>query len=97
MRAYQIDNQLESQFDTGSLSHTLLMGLDYTRVMSEFAMGDDEVAPGTPGSTVAIPALTDFTDSSLSQTGIYAQDQIEFGNGALWRVFAMTGRTRRPL
>lgn len=85
MRAYQIDNQLESQFDTGSLSHTLLVGLDYTRVLSEFAMGDDEVVPGTPGSTVAIPALTDFTDSSLSQTGIYAQDQIEFGR---WRAVA---------
>ena len=26
MRAYQINNQLESQFDTGSVSHTLLGG-----------------------------------------------------------------------
>jgi len=85
MRTYQIDNQLEGQFDTGSISHTLLTGLDYTYVTSDFAMGSGSVAPGTPGSAVAVPALTYFTGSDLNQTGVYAQDQMEFGN---WRAVA---------
>lgn len=85
MRTYQIDNQLESKFDTGSFSHTLLTGLDYTGVASDFAMGGASVAPGTPGSDVTIPDLNYFTGSDLNQTGIYAQDQIEFGN---WRAVA---------
>lgn len=85
MRTYQIDNQLEAKFDTGSVSHTLLTGLDYTRVTSDFAMGSGSVAAGTAGSAVAVPALTYFTGSDLSQTGIYAQDQMEFGN---WRAVA---------
>ena len=85
MRTYQIDNQLEAKFDTGSFSHTLLTGLDYTGVTSDFAMGSGSVAPGTPGADVAVPALSYFTSSDLNQTGVYAQDQIEFGN---WRAVA---------
>lgn len=84
MRAYQIDNQLESQFDTG-VAHTLLGGLDYTWVSSDFAMGSSSVAANTPGSIVPVPALDYFTGSSLNQTGIYAQDQMELGN---WRAVA---------
>jgi iron complex outermembrane receptor protein len=85
MRAYQIDNQLESQFDTGAISHTLLGGLDYTWVSSDFALGGDSVAPNTPGANVPVPALSSFTGSSLNQTGVYAQDQMELGN---WRAVA---------
>ncbi len=85
MRSYQIDNQLEAKFDTGEISHTLLGGLDYTWVSSDFAMGSDSVAPNTPGAIVPVPALNYFTGSSLNQTGVYAQDQIEFGN---WRAVA---------
>jgi len=85
MRSYQIDNQLEAHFDTGELSHTLLTGLDYTWVSSDFALGYGSVAANTPGGSVPVPALTDFTASSLNQTGVYAQDQIELGN---WRAVA---------
>lgn len=85
MRSYQIDNQLEGQFDTGDVSHTLLTGLDYTWVSSDFAMGSSSAAANTPGASVPVPALTYFTGSSLNQTGIYAQDQMELGN---WRAVA---------
>ncbi|WP_112949535.1 TonB-dependent siderophore receptor [Rhizobium sp.] len=85
LRSYQIDNQLEAKFDTGDVSHTLLGGLDYTWVSSDFAMGSGSVAANTPGSIVPVPALTSFTGSSLTQTGIYAQDQMELGN---WRAVA---------
>lgn len=85
MRSYQIDNQLEAKLETGNVSHTLLVGLDYTRVSSDFAMGSDSVAANTPGGSIPIPELTSFTASDLNQTGIYAQDQMEFGN---WRAVA---------
>lgn len=85
MRSYQIDNQLEGHFDTGDVSHTLLTGLDYTWVSSDFAMGSSSVAANTPGGSVPVPALDYFTGSSLNQTGIYAQDQMELGN---WRAVA---------
>jgi iron complex outermembrane receptor protein len=85
MRSYQIDNQLEGRFDTGDVSHTLLTGLDYTWVSSDFAMGSSSVAANTPGGSVPVPALDYFTGSSLNQTGIYAQDQMELGD---WRAVA---------
>ena len=85
MRSYQIDNQLEGQFDTGNVSHTLLTGLDYTWVSSDFASGTGSVAANTPAAGVPLPALSYFTGSSLNQTGIYAQDQMEIGN---WRAVA---------
>ncbi|MCL6709251.1 TonB-dependent siderophore receptor [Pseudomonas sp. R2.Fl] len=81
MRAYQIDNQLQAKFDTGAMSHTLLVGYDYTGVTSDFAMGSDSTLPADIDSAPT-PALTDFTGSDLTQNGVYAQDQVKFGN---WR------------
>ncbi len=80
-RAYQIDNQLEAKFDTGAVSHTLLAGLDYTWITSDFGLGFGPVAPaGLSGA--ATPDLSIFSGRDLRQTGIYAQEQAEFGN---WR------------
>nr|WP_304655976.1 TonB-dependent siderophore receptor [Neorhizobium galegae] len=81
MRAYQIDNQLQAKFETGSLSHTILAGLDYTAVNSDFADGYGSTLPGGVGSAPT-PALTGFTGNNLRQTGLYVQEQAEIGN---WR------------
>lgn len=81
MRAYQIDNQLKAEFDVGAVSHTLLAGLDYTWVDSDYADGYGTTLPGSIRSAPT-PALTRFLGKNLNQTGIYAQDQAEIGN---WR------------
>lgn len=81
IRAYQIDNQLQAKFDTGAVAHTLLFGLDYTGVNSDYADGYSTTLPADIGSAVT-PALQSFTSNDLRQTGIYAQEQAEFGN---WR------------
>ncbi|CDN52156.1 Ferrichrome-iron receptor [Neorhizobium galegae bv. orientalis] len=81
MRAYQIDNQLQAKFETGSISHTILAGLDYTAVNSDFAVGYGSTSPGNVGGAPT-PALTGFTGNNLRQTGLYAQEQAEIGN---WR------------
>ncbi|KQU77416.1 hypothetical protein ASD00_10225 [Ensifer sp. Root31] len=92
-RAYQIDNQLLATFDTGAISHTLLTGLDYTWITSDFGLGFGASDPAyrfdldnpTFGITGPTPALTSFSGRDLRQTGIYAEDQAEFGN---WRAVA---------
>ncbi|WP_430245237.1 TonB-dependent siderophore receptor [Neorhizobium sp. DAR64861/K0K2] len=81
VRAYQIDNQLQAKFDTGAVSHTVLGGLDYTSVTSDFADGYGSTLPEEITSAPS-PALTGFTGNDLRQTGIYAQEQAEIGN---WR------------
>lgn len=81
MRAYQIDNQLQAKFETGNVSHTILAGLDYTAVNSDFAVGYGSTLPGNVGNAPT-PALTGFTGNDLRQTGLYAQEQAEIGN---WR------------
>ncbi|SFA73831.1 iron complex outermembrane recepter protein [Rhizobium sp. NFR07] len=81
VRAYQIDNQLQAKFDTGPISHTILAGLDYTAVNSDFATGSGLSLPGDIGSAPS-PALTGFTSNDLRQTGLYAQEQAEIDN---WR------------
>ncbi|MGV1754662.1 TonB-dependent siderophore receptor [Agrobacterium sp. CG674] len=81
VRAYQIDNQLQAKFDTGAISHTLLAGLDYTSVNSDFADGYGSTLPADIGNAPS-PALTGFTSNDLRQTGLYTQEQAEIGN---WR------------
>ncbi len=81
MRAYQIDNQFQAKFETGGVSHTILAGLDFTAVNSDFALGSGSMSPSA-GSSAPTPALTGFTGNNLRQTGLYAQEQAEFEN---WR------------
>lgn len=81
--AITIDNQLETQFDTGNVQHTLLTGLDYQHYLY-----DRYAAYGTgpnldiynPSYGGAIGALTTWYDDdiTLRQLGLYAQDQIDF-------------------
>ena len=98
MNVFQVDNQLESKFDTGPAAHTMLFGLDYTRMNDSFAYGMDATANpaydfdidnptyGVSGST------PDYNYSrvaaSLQQIGAYALDQIELDK---WR-FTLGGR-----
>lgn len=78
-----IDNHLQARFDTGPLSHTLLVGLDVRRhtldTMTEFGN-----APGVnvfvPVYGVAIPKDVTWAsrvDGTLTQAGLYAQDQVK--------------------
>lgn len=80
-RAYQIDNQLEAKFETGAVSHTLLAGLDYTWITSDFGLGFGTITPAEL-SSAPTPDRTYFSSRDLRQTGVYAQEQAEFGN---WR------------
>ncbi len=96
MNVFQVDNQLEAKFDTGPLAHTMLFGLDYTKVNSSFGLGfgpvdpayDFDISNPTYGVSGPTPEYTIGSDADLRQTGVYALDQIELDK---WR-FTFGGR-----
>ncbi|MGZ2460592.1 TonB-dependent siderophore receptor [Rhizobium sp. IY2] len=97
MNVFQVDNQLEAKFDTGPLAHTMLFGLDYTNLQSNWGYGigavnsafDFDIANPTYGVSGATPDYNFIVaDADMRQVGVYALDQIEAGN---WR-FNLGGR-----
>lgn len=82
----QIDNQAEARFSTGPLEHKVLVGLDYQWQAANALSGNGSTTyvnylapvygPITP------PTLTSYQQQQRRQLGVYAQDQIRFGN---WR------------
>ncbi|EKF57923.1 TonB-dependent siderophore receptor [Agrobacterium albertimagni AOL15] len=84
---FSIDNQAQAEFETGALSHQALFGLDYSwsdadvRRFQGAAPSQNPYAP-VYGVTVPTPTTPMISYAErYSQTGIYAQDQIKFGNG----------------
>lgn len=83
-----VDTQAQAKFDTGPLDHTLLFGVDYMRSHSRWYESDGSASPldvldPVYGQPFTVPAVDFATDDHLRQTGVYAQDQVAFGN---WRV-----------
>lgn len=82
---FSLDNHVQYAVDTGSLAHTLLAGIDFQSSSSswDYLMGAasslDVTAP-VYGTAVGPFAAAIDSDQDLRQTGIYLQDQIEFGN-----------------
>ncbi|RWQ36018.1 MAG: TonB-dependent siderophore receptor [Mesorhizobium sp.] len=85
-----IDNQAQADFDTGPLAHTLLIGLDYKRyTYRDYASSNDMIGDDfnifDPVYGYPVGEMTPYTDTDTtqSQVGLYAQDQIKLGN---WRL-----------
>ncbi|GAA4176956.1 TonB-dependent siderophore receptor [Shinella granuli] len=83
MNTYTIDNQLEAKFETGALEHTLLTGIDFTKVYWKSLNGYGVTPPlDTTDPTRGRP--TDpigFQTKSVQDqfiTGLYLQDQIRY-------------------
>jgi iron complex outermembrane receptor protein len=86
--SFAVDSQAQATFDTGALSHTLLMGLDYQYLdYSDWgAYADvDPIDIYDPVYGAVIPPLAPYqdTETTQSQVGLYAQDQVRLGNWAL--------------
>lgn len=84
--SYTFDNHLQSDFSTGELQHTLLVGLDYrnfTRKYQGYNLYGSEVIDlynPTNYRTQGVPTLTTQWDNKVKQTGFYVQDQIKLDN-----------------
>ncbi|CAM4405045.1 TonB-dependent siderophore receptor [Bordetella pseudohinzii] len=78
-----LDNQLQADFRTGPLAHTVLLGLDYSRVHADArrdtgpapALNPDNPVYGVPVPTPATP-IYDGLERNY-QTGLYLQDQVK--------------------
>jgi len=88
-RTFTIDNQAELAFATGALQHKVLLGLDYLRTSGNYAM--NAVFPASsldlynPVYGAPVPGMVARIDrrDTLSQLGVYAQDQIKFNRWIL--------------
>lgn len=86
---FSVDNQLQADFWTGELNHTVLTGFDYkrSRIDGQFLMDRgskynlDWVSP-VYGLNIKESDLSLIDDNlnKLDQVGIYLQDQIEYGS-----------------
>lgn len=88
LNQFAVDNQLQAKFATGSIDHTLLMGVDFQRTRN-----DIDAAFGSAKPISALdPQYDNDTLVSTSpwrhlnkqrQTGLYAQDQLEWNRWVL--------------
>ncbi|NLR99814.1 TonB-dependent siderophore receptor [Rhizobium sp. P38BS-XIX] len=83
-KGFSFDNQAEFKFDTGAAKHTLLAGVDLQHSDSswEYQMGGAtsiDVTNPIYGQPVGPFSTLINSNQSLRQTGVYLQDQIEFG------------------
>lgn len=82
MKAFNIDNQLQMDFTTASLTHTLLAGVDYSWLdanAKRFSATAPTLSIFNPVYGLAIPDPTtavNNNDQTTAQLGVYLQDQI---------------------
>lgn len=89
LNTFNIDNNLQAEFSTGPVEHTMLFGFDYRHFKNDVTTqfwnvnSLDAFNPvyNTPVTLVSRSTYTKV-DSTLTQAGLYAQDEINFGN---WR------------
>ncbi len=97
VNTFTVDNQLEGTVQTGGFEHTLLFGVDYRWYQhSASTFYDASVNALYPGTIQPIDILNPVyggpygaaplgpaDKTTLNQLGLYAQDQIRFGDGWL--------------
>ncbi|WP_245581948.1 TonB-dependent siderophore receptor [Phyllobacterium phragmitis] len=79
-----VDNQLQADFSTGPVNHTLLAGIDasYAKFDEESGFGVapplDTANPNYGSQPIENPATTPSRTQKLSSIGVYLQDQIKY-------------------
>lgn len=88
---FAVDNHFQADFQTGSLSHTLLLGLDHQRSNTNYqwlyGFGVPSINFNNPVYGADLSNVTYFTlqdyNQKIRQTGLYIQDQIALDR---WRL-----------
>ncbi|QRG06228.1 TonB-dependent siderophore receptor [Xanthobacter dioxanivorans] len=84
-----VDTQLQGDFQTGPLTHKLLLGVDYRRFsqdnLTQFGNAPpiDILFPVYNQPVTGLPWYVSAVDGTVNQTGLYAQDQVRFGKWLL--------------
>ncbi len=85
-KTFNTDNNLGLKFDTGPLTHKVLVGVDYSYFRQISSQGYGVSTPidiyNPVYGTVPDPVYTFDATQTLKQIGFYAQDQIDFGEVA---------------
>ncbi|WP_333501388.1 ferrichrome porin FhuA [Kluyvera genomosp. 2] len=88
MNAFTVDTQLQSSFATGEVDHVLLTGVDYSRMRNDVdaqygsASSLDMNNPQYGNANVAVN-FPYAVLNRMEQTGLYAQDQMEWDKWVL--------------
>ncbi len=83
------DNRIENEFNLGGADHSVMVGIDYRYYRIEniqsSIFGGSSIDPIDPVYGLPQPTLDPLYDEILGmhQVGLYAQDQIRFGEGWL--------------
>jgi iron complex outermembrane receptor protein len=90
---FAVDNQAEFHLQTGPLKHTLLAGIDrmHSSVRSQSGYGDaSPINYRDPDYSTPVekPPFDSSTHSTMDQTGLYLQDQLEWNS---W-IMSLAGR-----
>lgn len=97
MRNFSVDTSLQSRFSTGPLQHTLITGIDHADLDGDIRYlfgAAPSISLSNPDhhQTIARPStLLVHQDVSGTQTGVYAMDQVRWGD---WRLSAGLRRDR---
>ncbi|QTF06923.1 TonB-dependent siderophore receptor [Brenneria izadpanahii] len=96
LSALTLDNQLDGSFDTGSVNHRLLAGIDYQQRHNDVdwpsgAFPDIDAFNPVYGALPTIMYPPTLEKHKLQQTGLYVQDQMSWER---WR-FTLGGRHDR--
>ncbi len=85
MDSIALDTNVTGKVATGPVSHTLIFGVDYLNSPFSSTQYDDPAPDANyfnPVYTLALPLPTDVTSAThqgASQVGLYAQDQMQYG------------------
>lgn len=89
-KTFGIDNNMQWRFGGDVVEHTLLVGLDYRRLESDYhygfgftATGLDAFAPVYGTMPNVVPVFTGNTLQETTQLGLYLQDQIKINKWLL--------------
>ncbi|MCE8420273.1 TonB-dependent siderophore receptor [Rhodovulum sulfidophilum] len=93
LESFAVDNQAEAEFETGFVSHDLMVGLDHRYIDSAFRFGTAaasslDIENPVYGTPVSMPPTTRSEETDQHQTGFYLQDQMRLGRWA----FTLGGR-----
>ncbi|BAQ77330.1 TonB-dependent outermembrane ferrichrome receptor FhuA [Pseudomonas sp. Os17] len=88
---FAVDNNVQANFATGDIDHTVLIGLDHQRTSTSYLSiygdgGKTNIFNPVYGQPIVRPSRTDAYydyDQKTIQTGLYVQDQMALDN---WRL-----------
>ena len=91
LNTFTVDTQLQSNFATGDVGHTLLTGVDYSRMRNDIdalygsadSLNMQNPQYGNPNIDVSGPYAKYQVLNRMEQTGLYAQDQMEWDKWVL--------------